>query len=160
MFWKNVSLIVLAALSTTAMAADKKVYPANLCTPLHSSGMGQIEFSYSRIINNSTLSPVTVYCPIVRDEDSSGSTITAASISVYDRNNGDNITCNLRAASASGSTTDYSTKTSSGYGSSPQTLSFSSVSMSGSTGPLYIRCQIPERDISTSRLNSYSITED
>jgi hypothetical protein len=100
--------LTFALPSVPALADDAKVYAPEFCRAMS----GTISYTTEGIFNASTTAPLTVQCPIVRDE--TANTVEYIDVLVRDRNiaAGKDVACNLQERTINGdiaNTTWFST---------------------------------------------------
>lgn len=130
-----------AFFSVTADAAVVVTnYPGAVCVAV--SGGAYMLFG-GTVMNASSTSELNVMCPLVND--SSHGSLAGATIWVFDRNSTRDVSCTLFSETVSGSTVSSfsNTQTSSGFGSSVQTLSFPAL---GAGQHYFVTCSIPRTD--------------
>jgi len=125
----------LALVSTSALAADGKQYGGSECRQV--SG-GTFNYFAGTVYNASTTQELNVICPFVKDSTS----ITNGTVTVFDRNPSLDVSCQIITEfnNASGTFQNFTTVTSSGFGSGAQVLSFGALP---GNNYYYATCSIP-----------------
>lgn len=131
----------LAALSMPAAAIDGKTFPGSMCQPQNASQpLGR--WDTGRTLNAST-SNQWFDCPIVRDTMTAKSNgIVSAFAKVQDAHPSQNVVCEVWSQGNDGSDIGFSSRSSTGFNSSFQTLSFGSLA-SSDKGIYHLFCDIP-----------------
>jgi hypothetical protein len=179
---KPIAAIAFVAISLCALSAsaDRKVYPASLCTPIDHAFDQSLHYSNGTFgsvqpaINGSA---VNVFCPITRDEfflpsprGNTPSTISGASVLAQGVTSGSsttNVSCSLRAISQSSAgsvTIGFASATLSTHSTGNwETLTISGLPFTSSAADFwyYYQCSIQQAtaDGSIAKIASYSVTE-
>lgn len=131
-------LLLVAAITCTAEAADDKTYPAAMC--YFHVGSQTIQTS-GGVLMNYYYDHVSAECPIVRDNIFNTNGPKDVWVRAKDSlGDGNNITCTLLATSWNGWGFEYETKEVDGYWSGSLHLNLDT-SFSG--GYYYLQCQFP-----------------
>jgi hypothetical protein len=149
---------LLGVLGSPTAQADDKVYPGSMCIKLFATGT--VEYTAGgTIVNPSATSPVTVLCPIVRDN--AVRPWKLIEVVVIDQHVSLNVSCTAFSSSRDGATANSIAKSSTGNSTTAQTLSFEGVA-EFDRGYHFVRCQIPQTNPGNgaqSEITSYFIRE-
>ena len=140
--------------ATSAMATD--YYPGTECV-LGYSATNNLYYSMNQALSDETYSS-NFYCPMY--SNSGGFTQMRGGVHVIDTNSTYDVSCSLRTFGISGTSYNYSTKTSTGSSTTPQGLIFDYVSRASGRAYVYMRCSVPGKDGSSrSGIHSYYSTQ-
>ncbi len=146
--------------STGALASDHKSYPATSCKPVHGSNGILGPRPDGSVENDSTAFPLTVICPIVRDN-----TVTtgawSVSVHVEDANNSGSVQCTgLSMGPFGGVVDDQASLPTDGPGTGAAFLTMA-LAQSAEAGYYAVRCVLPPMGANgRSAVNSYLVKED
>jgi hypothetical protein len=148
--------VVLA--SPAAQATDRKVYGGASCHSLGSSYLSQF-IGQDGSWQNLAGVPISVICPIVRDEHSAATDMTAE-VFVSDTASGVGtdfqVRCRFHSVSSTGGTIDTVLQSTSDTGTGNFTLSYTGITPSAAAGSsVFLRCIVPNN----SKIFSYQVTE-
>jgi hypothetical protein len=134
---------------------DTKTHPGSNC--VRDNGP-QPWLSYSAFGNTDPTFDLYADCPVVKD----GGWVYSAQVRVRDGHASEGVSCTLysvyRASSGGFAVWSSPRQTSVGYGTAPQTLYVGNVG-GNSVSHTYLSCSIPDGDIASSSIDSYTVTE-
>jgi len=153
----GMSMLFLAV--QPVLALDGKAYPGAACQ----TRAPESPFLRSNALQNTGADPITVFCPIVRDDMLSG-VVKSAFVTVIDRHPGKDFICSLSSYSSTGTLLGYAAAFSSGSPATPQQLNFANVpsgGANGNQGNYLIECFMPPSfNGNASSVLSYQVTEE
>lgn len=149
--------IAMVCVSSTALAADTKIYPGQMCVPATQSAAYTIATNTGGIHNPSTTSTLTVNCPLIKDA-TNDTTISGYSVIVADRSTTEAVKCTLFSRIETTQMEGLSVSTTNAD-SIVKKLS-SGAQPVYADGSLYLRCSIPKQvGTEVSGIVSYRLSE-
>jgi hypothetical protein len=160
---KTLSKIAMAVMcgltvSTTAFAADTKVYPGGMCQKYTGDGVKLIWFGATH--NSSASATLNLDCPVVRDETGYG-LVSGSKVRVIDRSSAA-VTCEIQMVHdvSVTSRTWWATGRRSSVGTGVQDLTFGVIGPNNPRAHLVVGCDVPPTEGGLrSGVISYQIAE-
>jgi hypothetical protein len=140
--------------TTTAVWAANNGYHGSLCTPTTSTDAGNLKFDKFGVRNIDDSAAASVVCGALPTVSSN---VTKVEVVVYDRDPAADVCCTIYIQKAAGNTIASAMKCSAGFGSLPQTLSYSPPVNVIET--MSMTCLIPPKNAAngTSHVMSYRV---
>jgi hypothetical protein len=144
-------LTFCVAVLVSVKTASANVHSGTLCNPVPGD-VGSIGYSQFGVHNISTV-PRTVFCSAVTD-----GTVSALSITVYDRDPNVNVDCLVRLMNPDGGVIFSTTLSTSGFSSAPMVLTTATPVVAG---VLVLQCSIPANNTTNgaSHVTSYTVAD-